>query len=143
MRRIDFIAFLLLSPPLAIGQPSSEIYCFRSLSTSGKSVNCELHTYYDQFSKWSGGFVKYEKSGKPITLALRDQLFEELSENAPQQITTTWLEIHENKINGEYEMMSQGAMIYAMTYTNYRSRKKSAFLFDPHVSATNESGCKW
>jgi len=33
----------------------------------------------------------------------------------------------DGKIDGEYEMMSQGAVVYSMTYTNARTGKKTDF----------------
>ncbi|TPQ37274.1 hypothetical protein C2U69_16985 [Cupriavidus pinatubonensis] len=136
------MAFILF-PPLIFCQTNSDVYCFRSASESGKSSDFEIHTYYDQISKWSGGFVRYRNSRQPITVVFRDRLEEELSKDRPYQVTTTWLEIRGKKITGEYEMMSQGAIIYSMTYTNYRNSKKTAFLFDPNVSASIEFGCEW
>lgn len=40
-------------------------------------------------------------------------------------------------------MMSQGAIIYSMTYKNYGSRKQIAFIFNPDALSKNSSECAW
>lgn len=45
----------------------------------------------------------------------------------PLQVTTTPWEMIDGKIDGEYEMISQGAVVYSMTYTNARTGKKTDF----------------
>lgn len=49
----------------------------------------------------------------------------------------------DGKINGEYEMMSQGAIVYSMTYTNARTGKKIDFAWAQDVDASGKTGCRW
>lgn len=61
----------------------------------------------------------------------------------PLQVTTTSWEMIDGKIDGEYEMMGQGAVVYPMTYTNARTGEKTDFAWAPDVDASAKSGCRW
>ncbi|WP_224082179.1 hypothetical protein [Cupriavidus laharis] len=141
MKKISIsIIILSLSSPVFC-QVKTDIYCFRS--TASISRDFELRMYYDYGVKWEGGVVKYRGSKIPITLVLKENEIEKLSDYAPYQQTRTWLEVYGGKIAGEYEMMSQGANIYSMTYTSSKNHKKTGFIFDPNISSSPESGCQW
>jgi hypothetical protein len=66
-----------------------------------------------------------------------------MAEGRPSQFTTTWVEVSEDSLTGAYEMVSQGARIYGMTYTNYKSGKKYSFEQDITMDASPETGCRW
>ncbi|KAG8155002.1 hypothetical protein [Burkholderia catarinensis] len=136
------LATLLLCIALpASAEVSTEVLCFRT--DGDKPVRFELRTYYDDVAKWSGGVVRYAQSKTAIPLLFKHEEQEELAEGRPYQFTTTWWEMVDGKINGEYEMMSQGAMVYSMTYTNARTGKKTAFGRALDVDASAKSGCRW
>jgi hypothetical protein len=61
----------------------------------------------------------------------------------PSQFTTTWFEVSDGVVSGVYEMVSQGAHIYGMTYTNYKTQKKYSFDQDIGMDASPETGCQW
>ncbi|WP_306287211.1 hypothetical protein [Pseudomonas sp. MD195_PC81_125] len=66
-----FFLFFALFPLGAQSAVTTESLCF------------ELRTYYDEASKWSGGFVKYAKSSEPISIVLTDSQNEILDPDAP------------------------------------------------------------
>jgi hypothetical protein len=59
------------------------------------------------------------------------------------RISTTRWKMADGKINGEYEMMSQGAIVYSKTYTNARTGKKIDFAWAQDVDASGKTGCRW
>lgn len=136
-----FIALLLLCPLAAHSEVTTEVYCFRS--QEGKSINFEFRTYYDSVAKWSGASVKYSKSKKAISLVYKDSEEEVLDPNRPSQFTTRWVEVSDGLVTGDYAMVSQGALIYAMLYTNYKSGKKYTFEHDSNMDSPPETGCQW
>ena len=138
---VFFIALLLLCPLAAHSEVTTEVYCFRS--EEGKSTNFEFRTYYDSVAKWGGAGVKYSKSNKAIALVHRNTEHEVMTEDGPYQFTTTWVEVADGALTGEYEMVSQGARIYGMTYTNYKSGKKYLFEQDINMDSPPETGCQW
>ncbi|MXN76317.1 hypothetical protein GR157_16415 [Burkholderia sp. 4701] len=125
----------------AFAKVSTEVLCF---TTNGdKPVRFELRTYYDDAARWSGGMVRYAKSNAAIPLLFKHEDQEILAEGRPYQFTTTWLEMVDGKVNGEYEMTSQGANVYSMTYTGARTGKKTAFMRASDVDASEKAGCRW
>jgi hypothetical protein len=136
------LASLLLCIALpASAAVSTQVLCFQ---TSGdKPVRFELRTYYDDVAKWQGGAVRYAKSKAAIPLLFKHEEHEELAEGRPYQFTTTWWEMVDGRINGEYEMTSQGAIVYSMTYTNARTGKKTDFTWAQDVDASAQTGCRW
>lgn len=40
-----------------------------------------------------------------------------MAEGRPSQFKTVWVKVSESSLTGEYEMVSQGARIYGLTYT--------------------------
>jgi len=140
MKKI-LLAFVFLLPMSARCEVVAESLCF-SLPDK-KSINFEIRTYFDPLTKWSGAFVKYAKSKTPISLVLKDRQSEEIDSQTPEQTTTTWLEVSEGKITGEYEMMSQGGNVLSMTYTKNTNSKKFTFENNVNVESSLEEGCKW
>ena len=117
-----------------------EVLCFTS---GGKSpIRFELRTYFDEDSRLSFGFVKYEKSSKAIPLVLGSMHLEKLAEDAPHEFSISWLEVIDGKISGTYEKVTQGTQIASMTYTKKMDGKKVGFSFDAGTEFT-ENGCRW
>jgi len=106
-------------------------------------VKFELRTYYDEASKWSGGFVKYAKSSEPISIVLTDSQNEILDPEAPWQHTRTWSEIVNGKVTGSYELITQGSQIVSMSYTKQSSGKVYSSGINTSIDSSLESGCKW
>ncbi len=140
MKKI-FLAVLCFFPLIAKCEVVTEVLCF-SLPEK-KSVSFELRTYFDSASKWAGGFVKYSKSNKPISLVVEEIQSEEIDSQSPEQTTTTWVEVSGGEVAGEYEMISQGGSVLSMVYTKKSNGKKFAFENNVSVESTLENGCKW
>lgn len=138
---VFFIALLLLCPMAAYSEVTTEVYCFRSLE--GKNINFEFRTYYDSVIKWGGAGVRYSKSKKAIPLVYRNTEEEVMTEDGPYQFTTTWVEVSDGVVTGEYERATQGARVNSMYYTNYKSGKKYSFDQDISMEASPEAGCQW
>ncbi|MBC8995470.1 hypothetical protein IAI51_02875 [Pseudomonas sp. N40(2020)] len=130
-----------LFPLMAHSAVTSESLCFELSETS--PVKFELRTYYDEASKWSGGFVKYAKSNEPISIVLTDSENEILDPDAPWQHTRTWSEVVNGKVTGSYELMTQGSQIVSMSYTKQSNSKVYSFGFNTSIDSSLESGCKW
>jgi hypothetical protein len=139
--KIIYILFTMLFASSAYSEVTSEDYCFSSGEPN--PTRFELRTYHDLSSKWSGAFVRYEKSSIPISLISEYTKIEELNKDEPVQVVEKWLEVSKYKISGQYEMISQGTNVYSMTYTNNATHKKFYFNLDPNVVPSVERGCKW
>jgi hypothetical protein len=77
---------------------TSEFFCFEHSQSS--PVKFEFRTFYDEASKWLGGFVKYAKSNVPISVVLTDSQHEEIDPLMPWQSTATWSEVVDEKVTG-------------------------------------------
>lgn len=119
---------------------SKEDFCFTS--GGAKPVRFEFHTVYDRTTRWSGAFVKYEKSREPISLVVRSTQEVEVDLDRPSEITENWLEVSGDGITGDYEIVSQGANVYSVTYTNRATQKKLYFNLDPDATPSDK-GCAW
>ncbi|MPV67066.1 hypothetical protein GD429_14680 [Burkholderia sp. BE17] len=140
MKKALAAVLLCISLP-ALAKVSTEVFCFTS--DGDKPVRFEMRTYYDDAVKWTGGMVRYAKSKTALPLVIGHEEEEVPAEDRPHQFTTTWIEMVDGKINGEYEMRSQGARIYTMTYTNARTRKKTNFTWAFDADASEKTGCRW
>jgi hypothetical protein len=139
---VNIFSVLFFSlPTVAYCDAISEVYCFSS--DAKKILNFELRTFFDQSTKFSSGFVRYQNSNSTIPLVLKSASGQTLSAGRPDEFTSTWLEVNRGKISGEYEMVSQGANIYSMVYTSYGTRKKTSFTLDPNVTPSLDKGCQW
>lgn len=134
-----FAVALLALPLAAHAEVTSETFCFSS--GGAKSINFEMRTYYDSSSKFSSGFVKYQNAKQPIPLVLANSASEALDKNAPDQETTTWIEVFNGQVSGEYEMITQGTDVSSMAYTSKKKNQKIGFLLN--TGAMAQGGCKW
>jgi len=62
----SLLNLLTLFPFAAHSGVTSDFFCFELSQSS--PVKFEFRTFYDEASKWSGGFVKYAKSNVPISV---------------------------------------------------------------------------
>ncbi|MFM0008565.1 MULTISPECIES: hypothetical protein [Paraburkholderia] len=134
-----FAVALLALPFVAHAEVTSETFCFSS--GGAKSVNFEMRTYYDSSSKFSAGFVRYQNAKQPIPLVLANSASETLDKNAPDQETTTWIEVFNGQVSGEYEMIIQGTDVSSMVYTSKKKNQKTGFLLNTGVMT--QGSCKW
>ncbi|MGP8433741.1 hypothetical protein ACT2FY_05510 [Paraburkholderia fungorum] len=136
----SFFAVALLALPLAVhAEVTSETFCFSS--GGAKSVNFEMRTYYDSSSKFSAGFVRYQNAKQSIPLVLANSAGETLDKNTPEQETTTWIEVFNGQVSGEYEMITQGTDVSSMIYTSKKKNQKIGFLLN--TGAIAQGSCKW
>lgn len=140
MNKIALLCLFFISLP-AYCEVSVEVLCFTS--DGGRPVRFEMRTYYDDQAKWSGGFVKYEKSKIAIPIVLSSSSEQSFDKNSPSLATSDWLEISDGKIAGEYEMVSQGASVSSMIYMNRNTKKPFYFSLDFNADSSVENGCRW
>ncbi|TGP44897.1 hypothetical protein EN871_09970 [bacterium M00.F.Ca.ET.228.01.1.1] len=138
MKSIFAVALFAL-PLVAHAEITSETFCFSS--GNGKPINFEMRTYYDSASKFSSGFVRYQNSKQPIPLVLASSAAETSNKDAPDQETTTWIEIYNGQATGEYEMITQGTEVSSMVYTNKKKNQKTGFMLN--AGAIGQGSCKW
>lgn len=140
MKKVIFFLIYIISIPAYCGV-NAEVLCFTS--GGGRPIRFELRTYYDDQAKWSGGFVKYEKSKSAISLVTEKEECDSLGGSGPCLATADWLEVSNGKVTGSYEMVSQGVSVNSMTYTNKATGKKYDFILDSTVNSSTENGCVW
>jgi hypothetical protein len=117
------------------------VLCFHSLGP--KEIQLEFRTFYEAKSKWSGGYIKYSTSSTAIPIVLKSTEEHEVASNAPVDSTSTWIEIDNGVISGEYEISTQGVNVYDFNYTKHKNGKKYYFTLDPNIDFSIESGCHW
>ncbi len=124
---------------LASNEPiSQEVRCLTT--NQGKKINVKFVVIYGE-NGWSGGYLQYEKSKKPITIIPVKEQADVVAEGRPAQITTTWLEMINGKATGEYLTVSQGARIYKFDYKNFNNKK--TFHFSENTVAFSDNNCIW
>lgn len=115
---------------------------FRCFSTLTKPViQLEWRIFTEPESKWTSGYVKYKGSSKLINIAYRDTEILDRPVGRPWEFSTTWVEIVDGRISGEYVVQSQGANIYNFTYKSNRSARKYSFV--ENNAAYTEAACNW
>ncbi|PTQ91444.1 hypothetical protein C8K18_13113 [Paraburkholderia sp. GV068] len=140
MKRLIFTTSLLLAPLIVHAEISHDTFCFGS--SGEKPVNFEMTTYFDSSTKLSWGFVKNQKSPRAIPLILAESTAQTLDKDVPDEVQTTWVEVLGKQVTGEYQMISQGAMVYSMVYISGKSGKKTAFGLK--LGALTDNGrCDW
>jgi hypothetical protein len=66
-----------------------------------------------------------------------------MTESGPYEFTTTWVEVSDGAVTGQYVIATQGARVNSMRYTNYKSGKQYSFDEDFSIEASPETGCQW
>jgi uncharacterized protein YecT (DUF1311 family) len=129
------------SPSTVVGERVPE--SFRCFSGGSKnSIRLEWGWYKDAIpAHWITSYVKYKNSSKPIHLILKSDEGEEMVEGRPWMFTSTWLEVVDGKVTGEYKTVTQGANIYGFTYKDYRNGRIVDFSED--IAAHENDECKW
>lgn len=135
------ILMLLVFPFIAHGEVETEILCFRAFE--GNDIKFEFRTYHDPAAKWSGALVKYATSKESIPLVHKSTEQEATTEGGSYLFVTRWSEVVGGAITGEYVMVRQGPVIYAMSYKNAKSKKRYSFERYPSIKSSPETGCQW
>ncbi len=115
---------------------------FRCLTSGGaKPIHLEFRMFSDPNSNWSGGYVKYKGAKRAIPVVPGKTETLDKPAGRPWEFQTTWHEIVEGKVTGQYVVMTQGANIYAFTYRNVQTGK--SFDFSQDAGAMGDSECEW
>jgi hypothetical protein len=138
MKPVFTIACFIL-PLAAHAEVTGETLCFSS--AGAKPASFEMRTYFDSATRFSSGFVKYKNEKQLIPLVLANSSSETFDKNAPNQETTTWLEVFGGQVTGEYELITQGTEVSSMVYTNQKKGVKTGFLLN--TTAMGDKDCKW
>jgi len=96
---------ILFASNIALRDINTEALCFHSLGQ--KEIQLEFRrTFYETESKWSGGYVKYSTSNTAIPIVLKKTEESDTTSDSPADSTSTWIEIDNGGISGEYEISS-------------------------------------
>lgn len=106
-----------------------------------QKIKIELGMYDDASNRWSGGYVKHGKKKPPIPIVPVERVDTPFPEGRPSEEDSTWLEIGPSGVIGQYEMMTQGALIYSFTYQNKKTGKKYDFSEDYSSRRDDGSAC--
>ncbi|MBB4866940.1 hypothetical protein HNP46_005848 [Pseudomonas nitritireducens] len=110
-------------------------------SLDGK-INLKYSRIYIEKDKASFTYINYEKSKEAIKLIPIRTESVVLAEDRPWEFTTTLLEFIKGKPNGQYTVVSQGAIIYSFTY---KSKSGKIVEFDNNYEAltSDSTDCRW
>lgn len=143
MRNLIKSAMLLVLCAFSLAASSEvivETLCFGAVG--GPQLRLQLRTYHDTSSGFSFAAVKYEKSAGSMPLAVRSAQSVKTSDAMPFEFTRVWSEIVDGRVNGEYEMTSQGASVSSFVYRT-NAKKEFHFASLPSIDIDPERGCKW
>ncbi|MES2187129.1 MAG: hypothetical protein V4505_21455 [Pseudomonadota bacterium] len=133
-------ALLALAATAHAAEPvSSDFRCLTD--TGAKTIHLEFRMFNDPGSDWSGGYVRYKGAKNVVTVVPARTEALEKPAGRPWEFRTTWLEIIDGKVAGEYAVTTQGANIYGFDYRNLRNGKQFSFAQD--VGATGDDACTW
>ena len=98
---------------------NNDYYCFSSgknniLLISSEYPNIQSIKYFP--------YLKNIKISKPIKVVKED-----MGDNAKPEIYRTMNEIVNGKVTGQYKFMSQGYLLYDVSYMNLKSKKTITF----------------
>lgn len=134
------LAILLLPLSASAGEPlSSDFRCLTE--TSSGAIRLEWRVFSDPDTRWSGGYVRYKGSKRVIPIVPVKTEIGDRPEGRPWEYTTTWVEIVDGRIAGQYVVTTQGANIYGFDYRNLRNGKPYAFSQD--TGSDDGKKCTW
>lgn len=121
----------------ALATLEKDVGCF---SSDTKKINVKFVNIYDGNAQL--GYVEYKNSKTSIPLLFAKKNEEDTEEGRPAERTTTWLEIIDGKVNGQYTIMSQGARYYSFLYEGKNGKTTT---LNENLDAYNEdhSDCIW
>ncbi|HEX7863312.1 MAG TPA: hypothetical protein VF555_00095 [Variovorax sp.] len=124
----------------SVDSPVSVDYRCLTESTA-QSIHLEWRMFSDPNSNWSGGYVRYKGSTRVITIVPVKREVGDKPEGRPWEYITTWAEIVDGRIEGQYVVTTQGANIYGFDYKNLRSGKQYSFSQD--IGPDDGKKCSW
>lgn len=117
MKKIIFL-YLGVVACTQVYPKNNDYYCFSNKNTvlliSSDYPNIQYVKYYP--------YLKNIKISKPIKV-----LEEDMGDNAKPEVYRTMNEVVDSKVTGQYTFMSQGYLLYDVTYTNLKSKKITKF----------------
>lgn len=113
------------------------ISCFTSKNNKVKLKYVEI---YDDGATL--GYVKYSRSMFSIPLVFISKTESEVEGGRPLERNLTWLEVVDGKLNGKYEVMSQGGRYYSFIYKG-SSGKSLSFNEDVDAYKVERDDCIW
>ena len=138
MHKILSLALLTCMSSVQAGELSVDINCF---SDAKGKINLEFRSYSDADAGPVGGQVRYRQSKTFIPVVYKQTTTLREVEDRPWEFQHTWLEVLDADITGQYDMVTQGALIYSFTYTSKRTGKTIDLSKQTY---TDESGkCTW
>lgn len=132
--RVLFFSFLCGVPFLSLADQTTVVGCF-------SSGNINLKYVESSNDEALLAYVLYEKSSSFIPLAFIKKSEVPL-EDRPSEFTITWGEIVDGKVNGSYEVATQGARFNSF---NYKTKNNKLVEFKEKTEAYNSdwSDCRW
>ncbi|OAT18068.1 hypothetical protein M979_1897 [Buttiauxella noackiae ATCC 51607] len=111
--------------------------CF---SSDSKKVNVKFVGVYDDSIPLS--YVKYKNSQQFIPLLFSKKVEEDVGDGRPAEMTTTWLEVVDGKLSGQYTILSQGARFYSFSY---KGKSGKIITMNENIDAYNDdrTDCIW
>ena len=119
-KSVAALFFLSICSLSYAAEVSTDVRCF---SSPDDSVALELRLYSDS-EMWVGGLVHYRGMEDFIPLVFSHRETEEVVTGRPWKFKNIWLEVHDGEVNGQYEIYSQGAIIYDFVYEGRQSGKR-------------------
>ncbi|EAM8732285.1 hypothetical protein Q6Y00_004386 [Salmonella enterica] len=134
MRFKLLVAMVYLIPFFLLAKQQIIVGCF-----SSGNINLKYTEIF--YGDASLGYVVYEKSSRFIPLAFIKKT-EMVFDDRPSELTYSWSEVIDGKVNGLYVVSSQGARFNSFYY---KSKTGSIFNFQENIDAYNKSGtdCIW
>lgn len=141
MKQVIGMLLLLCLPWAAQAAVDSDTRCFIA-ANGGKPIHLQFTNVGDADSGWSVAYVRYGKSGKPITLVWLRTEQVEMAKGRPYQFTEEWLEIVNGRINGRYTTIHQGVNYEGF---HYRGANGRDIEFDEDMSVLDQAKqrCEW
>ena len=117
MKKILFLYLALVSCTQSYSK-SNDYYCFSNKNTVLLIPSDYPNTQYVKYYP----YLKNIKISKPIKV-----IEEDMGDNAKPEIYSTVNEIVNGEISGQYTFMSQGYLLYEVTYKSLKSKKITQF----------------
>lgn len=135
------LVLLTMLPALALG---NDVRCLQSTG-AGKPIQLQLTLFTGAQGGWgSAGLVQYRGQPDALPIVFKGSEVVDEVEGHSWEFLSTWLEVlpGEERIGGRYQFHHQGAVVFAFSYSNYRSGKR--FEFEERPELRNEAGgCAW
>lgn len=115
--------------------------CLKQSDSAAQPIRLEWRMFSDPGSNWSGGYVRYKGSSRTIPIVPVKTEAGSKPNGGPWESTTTWAEIVDGRIAGQYVVTIQGANIYGFDYRNLRNGKQYSFAQD--LDSDDGKKCTW